>query len=100
MSFLRFPINVYLIPIYITKNNRLLDPWHRIDLLLSKKVDKGLCVVVWDRLDYLSEAEKQFDDKIISKDVSFIEKTLRDLVEISNKISLNLIRNEILCVQL
>ena len=49
--------------------------------------------MVWDRLDYLSEAEKQFDNKNISKDVSFIEKTLRDLVEISNKISLNLIRN-------
>lgn len=85
MSFLRFPINVYLIPIYITKNNRLLDPWHRIDLLLSKKVDKGLCVVVWDRLDYLSEAEKQFDDKNIYNDISFNDKILRDTVETGNK---------------
>lgn len=82
---MRFPINVYLIPIYITKNNRLLDPWHRIDLLLSKKVDKGLCVVVWDRLDYLSEAEKQFDDKNIYNDISFNDKILRDTVETSNK---------------
>ena len=73
-------------------NGRLLDHWQRIDLLLLKKADKGSCVVIWDRLDYLLEAEKQLGDKNIYKDVSFNEKILRDLVETSNKFFLNLKR--------
>ena len=48
--------------------------------------------VVWDRLDYLSEAEKQLGGKSIYKDVSFNDKILRDLVETSNKMFLNLKR--------
>ena len=51
-----------------------------------KKADKGSCIVVWDRDDYLSEAEKQLYDKAIYKDVSFNEKILSDLVASSNKI--------------
>ena len=87
-------------------NGRLLDHWQRIDLLLLKKADKGSCVVIWDRLDYLSEAEKQLGDKNIYKNVSFNDKILRDLVETSNKMFLNLKRinvgneNEILCIRL
>ena len=53
---------------------------------MIKKDDKGTCVVVWDRDDYLSKSEKQFCDKAIYKDFSFNEKTLRDLVTSSNKI--------------
>ena len=45
-----------------------------------------------DSLDYLSEAEKQLGDKNIYHDVSFNNKILRDLVETSNKMFLNLIR--------
>ena len=41
--------------------------------------------MVLDRLDYLSEAEKQFDDKNIYNDISFNDKILRDTVETSNK---------------
>ena len=37
--------------------------------IVIKKADKGPCAVVWDKLDYLSEAEKQLGDKIIYKDV-------------------------------
>ena len=51
-----------------------------------KKADKGSCIVVWDRDDYLSEAEKQLYDKAIYKDVSFNEKILSDLVGSNNKI--------------
>ena len=52
--------------------------------IVIKNADKGSCVVVWDRLDYLSEAEKQLDDKKIYNEVSFNDKILRDLVETSN----------------
>ena len=45
-----------------------------------KKADKGSCVVVWDRGNYLSGAEKQLCDKIIYKDVSCKEKIVRDIV--------------------
>ena len=64
--------------------------------------------MVLDRLDYLSEAEKQFDDKIIYKDISFNDKILRDTVETSNKMvskpkrkgSISKKENEMYCVQL
>ena len=59
-----------------------------------KKADKGSCVVTWDRLDYLSEAEKQLGDKNIYKNDSFNDKILRDFVETSNKMLLNLKRKE------
>ena len=60
--------------------------------IVIKKVGKGLCVVVWNRLDYLSEAEKQLGDKNIHKNVSFKDKILRDLVETNNKMFLSLKR--------
>ena len=60
--------------------------------IVIKKADKVSCVVVWDRLDYLSEAEKQLGYKKIYKDVSFNDKILRDFVETSNKMFLNLKR--------
>ena len=56
------------------------------------KTDKGLCVSVWDRLDYLSEAEKQLGNKKFFKNVYFNDKILRDLVETSNNMLLNLKR--------
>ena len=42
--------------------------------IFIKKADKGSCEVIWDGLDYLSEAEKQLGDKNIYKDVSFNKK--------------------------
>ena len=35
-----------------------------------KEADKWLAVVVWDRDDYIQEAEKQLDDKEIYEEVS------------------------------
>ena len=60
--------------------------------VVIKKADRGSCVVIWDMLDYLSKAEKQLGDKNIYKDVSFNDKILRDLVEASNRMFLNLKR--------
>ena len=48
--------------------------------------DKGSCVVVWDREDYIAEAEKQFSDKNVCRDVNSKSKTLQDLAETSNDI--------------
>ena len=74
------------------------DEWQAIRSLAEdrsiviKKEDKGLRVVISNSLDYLSEAEKQLGDKSIYKNVSFNDKILRDLVETSNKMFLNLKR--------
>ena len=57
-----------------------------------KKADKGSCVVVWDREDYISEAEKQLSDKNVYRDVNFKSKILQDLAETSNNIFKNLKR--------
>ena len=61
-------------------------------LFVIKKASKGSCVVVLDRLDYLSDAEKQLDQKNNYEDFFFNNKILCDLVETSNKIFLNLKR--------
>ena len=47
--------------------------------LVIKKADKGSCMVVWDRNDYLMEAEKQWSDKNVYKEVKFNEKLMQDL---------------------
>ena len=76
----------------LTYSNVTKEEWQAVRSLADdrsivvKKADKGSCVVVWDRDDYLSEAEKQLCDKAIYKDVSFNEKILSDLVASSNKI--------------
>ena len=53
--------------------------------IVIKKADKGSSVVVWDRRDYIAEAEKQLKDQNVYKDVDFTEKILQDLAETSNK---------------
>ena len=52
--------------------------------IIIKKADKGSCVVVWDRKDYIGEAEKQLWD------VNSTDRTLRDLVDRCNKMFRNL----------
>ena len=39
--------------------------------IVIRKADKGSTVVVWERNDYILEAEKQLSDANIYKDVSF-----------------------------
>ena len=43
-------------------------------------------MVVWDRADYILEAEKRLHDKRLYKEVKFNENILTGLVEKSNKI--------------
>ena len=56
--------------------------------IVIKKADKGSCVVVWDRNDYI--AEKQLSDENIYKDVNFKDKILQELADNSNKLFKNL----------
>ena len=57
---------------------------------MIKKADKGSYVHVWDRNDYIKEAEKQLNDTNLYKDVCFNEKLLRKLKGTSNKLFQNL----------
>ena len=67
------------------------DEWDAIRSLADdrtiviKRADKGSCVVIWDRNDYLLEAEKQLKDKKVSRDVEYNVNVLKDLAEASNK---------------
>ena len=40
---------------------------------------------MWYRNDYITEAEKQLSDRVVYKQVSFKEKNLCDLVDISDR---------------
>ena len=64
----------------------LVDDWN----LVIKKADKESCVVVCDWNDYIMEAENQWNDKNVYKEVKFKEKLIQDPTETSNKIFRNL----------
>ena len=66
------------------------EQWRAIRILADdrsiviKKADKGSCIVVWDRADYLREAEKQLSDKKVYQEVQFKKQMLSNLVDTSN----------------
>ena len=47
-------------------------------------------MVVWDRNDYIAEAEKQLSDANIYKDINFKDKILQQLADNSDKLFRNL----------
>ena len=53
--------------------------------IVIKKADKGSRVVVWDRNDYLLEAERQLSDNKVYRDVNITENILSKLSETSNR---------------
>ena len=55
-----------------------------------KKADKASSLVIWDRVDYLKEANKQLSNKSVYQEVEFKEKMLTELVESSKKFFNNL----------
>ena len=57
---------------------------------MIKKADKGSCVVVWDRNDYIKEAEKQLNDTNAYKDIFLNSKLLQEVVVTSNRLFQNL----------
>ena len=54
--------------------------------IVIKPADKGSCVVVWDKIDYLAEAENHLSDNSTYRDIKFGDDDLVKLVEQSNKI--------------
>ena len=57
---------------------------------MKKRADKGSFVVIWDRNDYIKEAEIQLSNQKVYKSVEFKDKILTELVEKSNQISKSL----------
>ena len=57
--------------------------------VVIKKADKGPCVIVWHREDYIGEAEMQLGDVTVYENVDITEKILQDLAENSNKLFRN-----------
>ena len=60
--------------------------------IVIKKADKGSCVVVCDRNDYLVEHERQLSDTDVYRDISNTENILSKLSEASNKMFISLKR--------
>ena len=60
---LRYHLQFCIILICLEKSGRLLDILTDDRSIVIKKADKGSCVVVWNRSDYLQEAERQLSDK-------------------------------------
>ena len=58
--------------------------------IVIKKADKGSCIVVWDRNDYLREAEKQLKDQNMYRKADLKDKTLSQLVDCSKRFFRNL----------
>ena len=58
--------------------------------IVIKKADKGSCIVVWDRNDYLRQAEKQLEDPNVYRKVAFKDKICPQLVDFSNRFFKNL----------
>ena len=47
--------------------------------VVIKKADKWSCIVVWDRNDYLREAEKQFDYQNVYRKIAFKDNMYSDM---------------------
>ena len=52
--------------------------------IVIKKADKGSAAVVWDRDDYVKEAQKQIGDGNIYRKVNYKEKLMSELVDKGN----------------
>ena len=80
-----------LLPGNTTQHNLSKEEWLAMRELaedrsiVMKPADKGSCVVVWDRADYLLKAEKYLSDLSTYKEVKFADRELFKLVEESNE---------------
>ena len=64
--------------------------------VVIKPADKGTAVVVWDRNDYLKEAERQLSDEKTYEEIRITEKDQVELVEKSNDLFSNLRRKNVI----
>ena len=58
--------------------------------IIIKKCDKGFCVVVWDRVDYIAEAGKQLGVEMFIMILILKKKNLQKVAETSNNLFRNL----------
>ena len=58
--------------------------------IVIKRANKGSCVVIWDRKDYIKEAKIQLSNQNVYISVEFKDKILTELVEKSNHFSKSL----------
>ena len=74
----------------IKYSNMPRDEWDSIRSLTDdkniviKRADKGSCVIIWDKNDYLLQADKKLKDKKVYRDVVYKVNILKDLAEASN----------------
>ena len=54
--------------------------------IVIKSANKASCMVIWDREDYLKEADRQLSDNKIYRNVKNTKNMLSSLVDKSNKI--------------
>ena len=92
VSFSQVEKEIFEIPFSDLKySNMSREEWQAVRSLTDgrciviKKADKGSCVVVWDRSNYLLEAERQLSDTKVYRDVSDTENILCKLSETSNR---------------
>ena len=65
--------------------------------IIIKPADKGSCVVIWDREDYLAEGYRQLSDHSTYTDIKkFNQKLMSDLTEKSNRIFKGLCNNKLI----
>ena len=67
--------------------------------IVIKKADKGSCVVIWDRSDYIIIAEKQLKEKAVYKDVNFDKGLIPNLTRKSNRLFESLKRRQLITVK-
>ena len=64
--------------------------------IVIKKTDKESCVVIWDRSDYIMEAEKQLNDKAVYKNVNFKKDLIPNLTGKCNRLFEGLKRRQLI----
>ena len=64
--------------------------------ILINKADKGSCVVIWDRSDYIMEGVKQLNDKAVYKYVKFDKDLIPNLTGKSNRLFESLKRRHLI----
>ena len=64
--------------------------------VVIKPTYKGSAVVVWDRTDYLKEAERQLSDEKTYEEIRITEKDQATLVKKSNNLFSNISRKKVI----
>ena len=96
------PYLIYIFEYYLGYSNFTSEEWKALRSLADdkqiviKKTDKGYCVVIRDRDDYLAEGERQLKGENVYRNINFNEKLIEDLTQYSNKIFKDLRRGEYL----